>query len=255
MCFVDSDDYMELDAIEILMSHVGEDLDVVIGNSFYQDKRVNLPLGGGVFDGEEITKQILYRMVGGLPGKGDQLSPSAWGKLYKREMLKSNNLYFPSERKLIWEDLAFNYECISLCKKVFLDERPVYRYCYNKDSLTHKYDEKKINKVIVMYRHMRKKVLYYNNEEIILRLNNNFLGHVRTCLKLEALYDKQNGKCWAMSKIRDICSDCDVLSMVKSVPEASLTAQQRLLSKSIKRQWILIVYILCKIQNMRKKII
>ena len=138
----------ELDAIEILMSHVGEDLDVVIGNSFYQDKRVNLPLGGGVFDGEEITKQILYRMVGGLPGKGDQLSPSAWGKLYKREMLKSNNLYFPSERKLIWEDLAFNYECISLCKKVFLDERPVYRYCYNKDSLTHKYDEKKINKVI-----------------------------------------------------------------------------------------------------------
>lgn len=53
------------------------------------------------------------------------LSYTAWGKLYKKELFTKNNLVFPSERKLIWEDLAFSVEAYPLCEKVYVLHKPV----------------------------------------------------------------------------------------------------------------------------------
>ena len=257
LCFVDSDDYIEIDAISILVSNNDiRDCDLVIGNFYYLDKKVSLPICAGVFSGKEVISEILYKIVGSLPGKNDQLIPSSGGKLYKKKILDQNSLKFPSERELIWEDLAFNFEYILNCKIVTLEDRPIYRYCYNENSLTHRYDADKLKKIIIMYNYMQKKIQpFQNNSELVQRLNNNFMGHIRTCLKLEAFYDKQNGIPYTIQRIKQICSNKEVKRIVESVPDDSCSTQQRLLSFGIKRQWIMIVYCLCKLQNIKKKIV
>ena len=257
ICFVDSDDFLEEEALDYLVSTMAKEVcDLVIGNFYYLDKAVNLPLTKGRYEGKSVEYEIISRMIGGQPGRNDYLTTSACGKLYKREIIEEHNLRFLSERKLIWEDLVFNMDYLSECNSVYLSDKPIYRYCYNAVSLTHRYDKHKISKVIEMYEYMGKRILRFKaKEELSDRLNFNFLGHIRTCLKLEAFYSRKNGRSTAINNIKAICVMPDVKKIVNSVALSRCTGTQKILSICMIKDWYLIVYCLCKLQNMKKNIV
>lgn len=254
--FLDSDDYIEDDAIEVLLKMSTDyHCDLVIGNKYYQQKAINLPIHEGVYSKKEILNEIIPNMVGSAPGLTDQLTPSSCGNLYKRNKLIDNNLWFPSERQLIWEDLAFNYEYLQICDSAYLTEKPVYHYCFNGESLTHKYDADKLEKVMKMYRFMKKRIEDTHMTNLIGdRLENNFIGHIRTCLKLEAFYSKENGVRTAVKNIGRMCEHEDVNAIISHYDSKYYSPAQRLLSFGIKHRIAWLVYILCKLQNGRKEI-
>lgn len=255
--FLDSDDYIEQDALEILYEDIKKNnADLVAGNFYYQNELVKLPIKGGAYIGDEVKKQIISRIIGSTPGKDDLLSPSACGKLYRKSLFIDNDLWFPSERKLIWEDLAFNYNCFLKCNCICLESHPVYRYCYNGKSLTHQYDKDKLKKVMSMYRYMEMRIAETLDEpELYDRLNNNFLGHIRTCLKLEAYYSKDNGLRYALERINEMCSDKEVKGIIRRFPKKYYSKSQAALSWGIEHEVSLLVYLLCWAQNTRKKIV
>ena len=254
--FLDSDDYIESDAIESLVeSIIDEECDLAIGNFYYQEEIVEYPIPIGVYSGNEIEAELIPRIIGSEPGKTDQLTPSSCGNLYKKALFIDHYLWFPSERKLIWEDLAFNFQYMRNCNRIFLSDKPVYHYCFNEASLTHKYDPNKLEKVMLMYKYMRNQIektgLIIKTEN---RLNNNFVGHIRTCLKLEAFYDKENGIAKTIKRITEMCCREDVQSVIMSIDTNTYNRSQRILDHFIKSKNGFVVYLLCKAQNRKKKI-
>ena len=254
--FVDSDDYIEKDAIESLLKIAAEyHCDLVIGNEYYQEDAMDLPIHEGLYQKNEIVKEILPRIIGSNPGKADQLTPSSCGNLYMRKLFFDSDLWFPSERLLIWEDLAFNFEYFQKCESIYLTERPVYDYCFNGESLTHKYDADKLSKIIKMYQYMKKRIEDTNMTDVIGdRLENSFMGHIRTCIKLEVYYSSTNGKKYTRSQIRKICEN-KIVKKIASIALSPLTVAQRIYNFCIIHGFINSIYFLTWIQNKRKGIV
>lgn len=255
--FLDSDDYIEKDALELLLKIAADyHCDLVIGNKYYQGKSIDLPLQEGLYSKNEILNEIIPKMIGSTPGHTNHLTPSSCGNLYRKNKFMDNDLWFPSERQLIWEDLTFNFEYLQTCDSVYLTEKPVYDYCYNGESLTHKYDAEKLQKVMKMYRYMKKRIEdAHMTDAVSDRLENNFIGHIRTCLKLEAFYSKENGVRTAIKNIGRMCEHEDVKKLVGQYDSRYYSLAQRILAFGMKHKMAWLVYLLCKLQNGRKEIV
>ena len=254
--FIDSDDYLTPNAIKVIVEKaIATDADVVIASHYYKNKAQEVALEERLYCETEIKEILMVHMMGNNGNQLDALSYTAWGKLYKKELFDKNNLTFPSERKLIWEDLAFSVNAYQLCKKVYVSHTPIYYYCFNEGSLTHTYKPNKLELVMVLYKYMNEKISQLNlSEEAQFRLDTNFIGHIRTCIKLEVFYAKQNGFGKAKQNIRKICDREDVQKLIKSYPQNMFNKSQRMYNFFMKHCIINGVYFLTWMQNKKKRI-
>lgn len=254
--FVDSDDYLTSDAVEaMLRKATATDADVVIANMFYKDEEMKVAVTERLYMGTDIKDVIVDRMMGNYAEKNDALSYTATAKLFKKRLFDENNLKFPSERKLIWEDLAFSVEAYPICEKVYVLHKPVYYYCFNEGSLTHIYKPNKLELVMELYRYMSIKIQELGlPEEAQYRLNTNFIGHIRTCIKLEVFYADKNGFGTTIQNIRKICSRKDVQLLIGNYPKASFNTSQYIYNFAMEHRWIYTIYFLTWLQNKKKRI-
>ncbi len=254
--FVDSDDYLTSDAIAVMMERaISTDADVVIATNYYKNEEQEVVIPERLYSGSEIKKIIMVHMMGNKGNKLDAISYTAWGKLYKKELFAKNNLEFPSERKYIWEDLAFSVKAYPLCERVYILHKPVYYYCFNEGSLTHTYKPNKLELVMELYSYMGLKIQKLNLPcEAQYRLDTNFIGHIRTCIKLEVFYADNNGFGLAIQNIRKICSRKDVQRLIRSYPKISFNRLQYIYNFAMKNRLIYIVYFLTWLQNKKKRI-
>lgn len=254
--FVDSDDYLTSDAIAAMLDRaIATNADVVIATHYYKNEVQEVAIPERLYSGNEIKKALMVHMMGNNGNKLDALSYTAWGKLYKRELFTKNNLVFPSERKLIWEDLAFSADAYPLCERVYVLHKPVYYYCFNEGSLTHTYKPNKLELVMELYCYMGIKIQELNLPvEAQYRLNTNFIGHIRTCIKLEVFYADKNGFGTAIQNIRNICSRKDVQTLIGNYPKASFNRSQYIYNFAMEHRWIYTIYFLTWLQNKKKRI-
>ena len=87
------------------------------------------------------------------------------------------------------------------------------------------------------------------------RLENNFIGHIRTCLKLEAYYSKENGVRTAMKNIKRMCEHEDVMAIISKCDSRYYSLAQRVLAFGIRHKLTWLIYMLCVLQNGRKEIV
>ncbi|MGE8593297.1 glycosyltransferase family 2 protein [Bifidobacterium hominis] len=254
--FVDSDDYLTLDAIESMLGKAtATNADVVIATHYYKNEEQKVAVPERLYSGSEIEEALMVHMMGNKGNQLDALSYTAWGKLYKKDLFIKNNLCFPSERKLIWEDLAFSIEAYPLCKKVYVSHKPVYYYCFNEGSLTHTYKPNKLDLVMELYRYLCIKIQNLNFPiEAQYRLDTNFVGHIRTCIKLEVFYANANGFGTAIQNIRKICSRGDVQKLIRSYPKTSFSKVQYIYNFAMEHKWVYTIYFLTWLQNKKKRI-
>lgn len=254
--FVDSDDYLVLDAIEIMLRRALEmQADVVIANFFYGGAVQRIMLPERLYQDKEIRDTLVVHMMGNLANISDSLPYTATAKLFRRELFEVYNVQFPSERELIWEDLAFSVEIFPLCNRVYITHYPVYHYCFNENSLTHIYKPDKINLVMILYRYMVSKIKEIDLPiEAKKRLNTNFIGHIRTCIKLEVFYGKQNGYANAKKHVQYICNRDDVQKIIRDYNKEDYSMIQRIYNFFVEHKLVVGVYLLTWIQNKKKRI-
>lgn len=252
--FIDSDDYIDADAILTLVELAEKyQADVVTTRFIYDDHEETSMIKTGIYSGSYEIKNLLVHMLGSRRQFEDQLNVSAATKLYSVELIKRAGIRFPSEKKLIWEDLAFNIELFPFCERVYVSDYAYYHYCYNENSLTHKYIPDKFSRVITMYDFIYEKLFELEMpDEAYTRTNNTFMGNVRTCMKLEAYYAKQNGYRCAVNAIRTMCDDARLQRLVKSAEREDMNMQQRIFKVFIERKMPLMLLLLAYIQNKRK---
>lgn len=126
LTFVDSDDWMEPDALECLLASMKESrADMAVCSIFiHQSNR------------EDAYTEIPHRPLGNLPEcpvtneafSGSSLvDVSACAKLFKTETIRRNGIHFIPDLK-VSEDMEFSTRLLCHCNRISIIPRPLYHY-------------------------------------------------------------------------------------------------------------------------------
>ncbi|QJE31637.1 glycosyltransferase [Heyndrickxia coagulans] len=153
--FVDSDDWLEKDMIYTMYKRaVNTNSEIVIcgANKAYEDNSIekmelgNLPRDS--FPKDEVIKTFLNRnfLIGNF----------LWNKLIKRDLLVSNNIFFP-EKQDFGEDALIVLKTLFYANKIAIVQQQLYNYLQRNGSIT-KGDLKK-EAIFIKNLHRMKKFL------------------------------------------------------------------------------------------------
>jgi len=117
---VDADDFLEPNAIELLVHRMKkDDSDLVIGNN-YQLLNGKKKLTTNILPLKQSRIELLKNLF------RNDIKGCIWGKLFKKELLSNINYEFT---KLLQEDVLFNLHIfINNTIKVSLEPMPIYNY-------------------------------------------------------------------------------------------------------------------------------
>lgn len=134
--FVDSDDFIKKDAVDLLLREaVATNADLVCGDYCSIDENGNLIGHGLGYPFSELTTEEAIDFF-------ITKSWGAWGKLYKKKI--HCGLMFPVGK--IHEDEAIMLQILARCSKIVLLANELYFYMQRKDSITaQKYSKKKMD--------------------------------------------------------------------------------------------------------------
>lgn len=139
--FIDSDDYIDTEYIELLYRTIVKDKsDMAISSHkvIYENGTILEKATGekSILNSKEVLKRILY---------DDGIDLSAWAKLYKMELFKE--IRYPKGR--LFEDAATTYKLIDRCKSISIISKSTYNYVIRRSSITNEnFSEKKMDLII-----------------------------------------------------------------------------------------------------------
>lgn len=157
--FVDGDDWLELNALELLYNNaISNKSDIVIYNAFlsYDNRKEKFNIiSNSNLDRDDYVKNLFL-------GK---IAPSLWSKFVKLEFLKCNSIKFPNDISFA-EDLASVASWFMHNPKISILRENLYNYYQRDDSIT----KKKSMKVL----EVNKAFSFIENELIKMNLYNKY---------------------------------------------------------------------------------
>ncbi|MEK5208036.1 glycosyltransferase [Psychrobacillus sp. FSL H8-0510] len=142
--FVDSDDFIELDAIEKMILFAKENhLDIICGDSYRtivnesnsivnRTKMFGGTIENKVFTGEEYVVDCISKK---------KFSVTVCTRMYRTDLIKENNLYF--KKDLLHEDENWTPRVLLAAKRVVYINMTFYHYLIRKNSITQIENRKK----------------------------------------------------------------------------------------------------------------
>lgn len=146
--FIDSDDKIFPCSIEEILSWIkSEDADMCFLRAFkFYPDGTKKDLGEGIVK-SQLYSQNRVDSIRHLASRA-KYPGSAWAKLYKRDFLLNNNLYFPFDRRYS-EDLGFIRDCILCARSFDALDIPYYLYRQNRQgSITNNVTSKNFNDLL-----------------------------------------------------------------------------------------------------------
>lgn len=136
---IDSDDYLELDAVETMYNKTQEDdADIVLCNikRHYPKAEwvIQLAPNGVQGNGENVRDDIINRYV----------TPSLCCKMIKRAVLNENRILWPTGDYA--EDYVISVQAAYYARRISLVDRPLYHYCFVQDSFCNDSSEDNVMK-------------------------------------------------------------------------------------------------------------
>lgn len=141
--FVDSDDYIDVCSVQksVFVASKNEPQIVMFGHNDFDDygkiKPLKIKSDKLNFEGKDLLEDLLP----GLFAYDRGLGVRTGNKMFLLDLLKSNNIFFKSEREIISEDAFFLLEVFKFVKKVSILPENLYYYYRNANSLTSTYKE------------------------------------------------------------------------------------------------------------------
>lgn len=218
--FVDSDDFLSFNLVEELVdAAVKNQADTVIaGYSRYKNgesRSIPNSLADRIFREEEIVTDILSKMIGPKRDGTDTINMAVWRVLFSLDVIKKNELCFPSEREFISEDIIFDLRYYMLCSCVCGVKNTGYQYCLNEGSLTEKYNPNRFEMGKKLFfekkRILEEQSIYENVKE---RTEESFMHYSRYSIKGEVKHAKSTGKKETIHNIDRIVHDSELRELV-----------------------------------------
>lgn len=229
--FLDSDDYIERDMLQILYDASDNGKIDVVKCGY---KRTDL--SGKVlsvreyendlaFNENEIWTEVIPRTLGSLPELHDSIEMGVTCALLRRTIIIENELLFPSEREWISEDLIFNLEYLPKVKSAKIIKYAGYFYRSNPKSLTVSFKDNRFSKSCKLYNRVNEIIsslkLHSDSE---LRWKKTFIIYLWMCI----LQEKNQKYYSSKNRIVNICNSKTVKNVLDSYPTKKLGYKQRL---------------------------
>ena len=141
ICFIDSDDWVKKNFLNELYYQIisEKNADVVIGKYQIVDsitQKTYIPYENESFNktfvGKEKINNIVLPHIGPAEkGKKDWTNVTTmcvWKNMYRTELIRKNNIYFESEKEIMYEDYLFNLKAYYFARKII---------CYNTTQYMH----------------------------------------------------------------------------------------------------------------------
>ncbi|QLK32463.1 glycosyltransferase [Lactobacillus crispatus] len=249
--FVDSDDVLKNTCItELIKVVINDDVDTVIGGYTRIDNKKNclfkekyLPK---IYYGKDVQNKCFTRMLGNLYKNTDSIKMSVWNCLYSMNIIKKNNLQFPSERKYISEDLIWDSEYFKYAIRVAISDSTSYLYRYNPLSLTNSYNMNRFILSIDLYSYVSDLIIKMKlPEEASKRFQKSFFIYVRLCIEQEGIRKFKV----AIPMLKKICNNQEVQNVIKVYPIKKLGIKERAFLYLLKHKKAYCLYAYSKINK------
>ncbi len=130
MMFVDADDTLESKFFDGVMPYMSQGYDCITFDAkrVFKNRTVNLPMfisGKGLVKEGDVSRKLSFVFM----------RDSAYGKLYKSDIIKRNGIRFSSSRR--GEEYAFAKAALLKCRKIYYINHAFYRYYDTPGSLMH----------------------------------------------------------------------------------------------------------------------
>jgi len=255
ICFVDSDDFLEPTAIEIMLSEaVSEDAELVVCNYTVSGKRKNTSEKKYVFLDDDILK-IKKSFISGGRILGLDFTGAPWGKLYKTAVIKDNKCYF-DESLPRSQDNEFNFRYADLVKKCVYIDICLYTYNIYENSAMRKYWKAAEKNADILLEKIKKDIYITNNPEYYQDAYYKFIiTKILDILQTDIVHPENNiTKKERISRIRSLANREPYISGIKRVTNESIKSYRGLIVKALKEKNYYLVYIIVKLKSIIKAI-
>lgn len=268
LMFIDSDDFLDIDAIENFVNKATEtNADLVISGNFNistiaKFQRHLFP-GDTFFDGCSYIEKILLPTLGPCEEKFnpeylDKLTP-IWARLYKRSIIFDNNIRFVDLKKIPSECMQFNFEYCCRAKSAYYIDQPLYSYRRNTvTSVTKPYRKDLISKWNCWINHMAS-YLENNqyNYECYTKFHKSFKGRIicsliplgGNALKLKGLKNRYK-------EFKGILNDKEITEALLNFNVSDSKIYWRFFFLAARKKWVLqfifLTWAMRKILSLRK---
>lgn len=248
--FVDSDDWLEPDAVEILVDSMGDaEADCVIGGHTKINNNGGVQfvfrLENAIYDGDGVRTGLIPRLCGSAPSASDSIPMSACSSLFKCNLIRDNNLRFPSEREVISEDFVFKFDFLLCSQRVVVSEFTQYCYRTNQGSLTRSYRSDRFEACLrfydVAFQMIREAGL---PSECITRLQKVFFINLRMCIAQERPRASGLSCHQSLARIAEEVANPQVQRVISSYPVNELRWKQRLFVYLVRCRASLVLFVL-----------
>ena len=166
LLFVDSDDYIDSEAVNTLVKTMEiNNLDIILGNAIKEEEEKKISLinprssNNLIMRGEDYFATAL---------KNKQYNDAVWLNMYSTELIKKNKIYFIKGQ--LHEDINWTPKVLIIAKKVMFINFPFYHYIIRENSITQQKDFSK-NKLHKMMACEDLSAFYDKNEKNIKEKN------------------------------------------------------------------------------------
>ena len=186
--FVDSDDWLEENGIDILVKNLIKNIDILGANFYVFDEKNQLK--------NKNNFKIKYREND--EGKNlllNDLESVVWNKLYKISFLKKNNIIFLEN--VIHEDEEFTFKCYMKAKNVKYIQEVTYNYRINRVGSIMNNSEKNKNDSIASLRKIINeiKIIQKNSDDYFIQLRSllkQYKLEIKILNKKNVIFSKQD---------------------------------------------------------------
>lgn len=136
ICFVDADDWLEAEAMDVLYRSAKENN----ADSLIYDPYIHNECGdvNGVDTLDFFDNSVLLKRKDITPDELRFMAGTVWRCLYRQSILKKNGIKF-NEALPLSEDRIFNLEVFGCSEQIYYLKKPLYHYLNNSGSAVHKY--------------------------------------------------------------------------------------------------------------------
>lgn len=201
--FVDSDDYIKPDSLEVIASYIDKhcSMDLLIFDAIVTDEEGN--------ERGEITCELPCEQKMSFETHKDIvfMNTSLWNRVFRADIIKEKQLQF-EEGITIAEDLLFNYKYLLECQDIYYENKTFYYYVQRKNSAMSgqgkNKDVRRVFENLISYYKEKEQYQLYKNEIDYLTIYHYFIvtsvrmvrcgAEKRECLTIPKWFEENNIK-------------------------------------------------------------
>ena len=241
--FVDSDDYIVENGLEILVNEIelNDKLDLVI-SGFYSIKNstnryLNAILENKIFNNLDfLLNEKLFKFIS-----------TPWGKVYKTEIIKNNNIQFDKNLSL-GEDTIFVLEYLKYIRNVEFINESLFFINETEGSLSRRNRLDIFENIMIIY-DKAKEALEYRNEYEFNKIAPFYVRNIKICLNTAVAFK------WKTKEYKDLCDKIRNMEDFKSInlKEIHLNKYDKIIISLLKNKHMYILKLFLKLKNMVRR--